>query len=121
MKKNIHAICQKIKASTMVEAVVALTILLVFIFLGMMILTNIDKNRNSDLKLRAHIVSDYFINYTLEEKRYFDEEFNDAGMKLEKKVMDIGSGILEIEINVYNYNDLLLLNKKQIIKTYYSH
>ena len=107
---------KKLKASTLIETVVGMTLLLIFLFLGMMILANTNKKNNSNVLNRAHIVSEYFMNYTISEKRFFDESFNDAGMKLEKVVDDINENAVVIEINVFNADTVLILTKKQIYK-----
>ena len=108
-------IIYKIKASTLIETVVAMTIMLIFILLSMLILTNINKNNNK-IKIRAHIVTDYFLEYTKNESRFFDEEFNDAGMRIEKTIELKNENAIIVNVKAYNADTILILEKKEIVK-----
>jgi len=107
---------KKLKSSTLIETVVAMTILMIFVFLSMMIMANVNKKNNANVKIRAHLVSDYFLQYTLSQKRFIDEDFKDAGMYVEKTIEELNENAILIKIEIFNADTVLVLDKKQIHK-----
>ena len=108
----------KLKSSTVMEVIVALTIISIIIAISFFIIANLNKNNNINLKYRASILIDNQLNTLSREP----EELNDTllintiklvrNSQLDEQYKDLWN----VEIKAFTQFHKLLYQKKAIIK-----
>ena len=112
----------KIKASTLVEAIIAMLIVTIAFSLALMLMLNISKNSNNSLKIKAYILANDIMVKTKSEKLYFDQEFDYGNITIKKTVIEYENNEELFQLNVsafdsrnhklFEQNELLIIEKK---------
>jgi Tfp pilus assembly protein PilV len=108
---------RKIQASTLVEVIVALIIILISFLLAVMVIDENAKQSNSRTLMKAEQCILQLHDKTIQEKRYIDESPVFDNIHLKKTVSDYpGTSELKIlEIQAFDANNKLLLSQREII------
>jgi len=100
----------KIKASSILETLVALTILLVIFGIATTIFVQVSLNSGSEKKLKAEQLLNEFAKSTKDEQSYFDDEVKRGDFILQKKVETFHDNpvVFSIHYLIYDANNKLL-------------
>lgn len=108
----------KISASTLIEAIVAMLIIVIVYGIGIMIFMNVKKSANNGLKLEAILQVENILSQTKKEAKYVDENFDFDNLKIEKKILkyDNASSLNILEIKALSNDNKVLTEHREIIK-----
>ena len=107
----------KLKGTTIVEVLVAMSIILVCSSLATLIYLNILKSQNSSEKLRAFLELKRSREITIKESRYINEEWQEGEfiIKKECKPYQGNSKLIQLRIVVLNETKKELINQSSLI------
>jgi len=108
----------KIKASTLVEALVAMVIILIIYGIGLTIFINVNKSSANRLKIEAYLQLEDIVAKTKKEARYLDETYDLENLKVEKKITkyDNNNSLNVLQIKILSKENKLLAEHREIIK-----
>lgn len=120
MNTNKHLL-KKAKASTLVEAIVAMLIVTIAFSLALVLMLNISKNSNNSLKTKAYILANDVMIQTKSEKSYFDQEFDYGNITIKKTVTEYENNEELFQLNIFAFdsrnhnffeqNELIIIEK----------
>lgn len=108
---------RKIAAATIIETMVAMTILLVLFGMAITLLVQVTLAGNSGKKIKAEqLLSDWAVK-TKQDQQYVDEEITADGFLLKRTVKAAAgeNGLLEIEYSIYEDGKKLLPDRKELV------
>ena len=82
-------IFQKIQASTLIEAIVAMLIVTIIFALAMVLMANISKNSNNSIKTKAYLLTNQIYQQTKAQKSYIDQEYNFENVHIKKTITPV--------------------------------
>ncbi len=108
----------KIKGSTLIEVIVAMTILAISVTATFIIVSNYQHSGSTRLKnvARSHI--ERMVNESIQEKNYLDETIELGYLKLEKKTETYQKqkNLLQISVEAFDRQERRVAYKKILIK-----
>lgn len=109
---------KKIRATTLIEAIIAMLIIVIAYGIGLMIFMNVSKSASSGLKLKATLQLESVLSQTKKDAKYLDEEIETDNLKIEKTVTKYeGNKSLNVlHIRVLSKDNKLLAEHREIIK-----
>jgi hypothetical protein len=107
----------KIQASTLVEVIVALIIILTSFGLAIMSIDNNSKSSNTHDLIQAQQCLLMVKDRTIKEKRFLDEEFDYANIHIIKMLTDYPNSteLKILEIQAFDTNKNMLVSQKELI------
>jgi hypothetical protein len=107
----------KVKASTLIEVVVAMVIMFITFGLGMMIYHNVLKSGINLQNIKADHLSSQIVEETIKARSYFDEEMELQDLLVKKRIgpYQNNSSLLLLEIQVFSKDAKLLAETSQLI------
>lgn len=110
---------KKIQASTLIEVITAMIIIMIIFGIAMMIFTNINTTSNTKLKLFAGMHIDKVYEETIKENSFFDEDYQVESIKIEKKIMPYknNDNIIILQFIAFDNKGKELLNKKELVRS----
>lgn len=108
----------KLKASTLIEALVAMIIIVVIYTIGLTIFINVNKANNNRLKIEAFLQLEDIVANTKKEARYLDETYDLNNMKIEKIITkyDNNNNLNLLQIKVLTKDNKLLAEHREVVK-----
>ncbi len=97
---------KRYKASTLIEVLVAMIIILICAGLGMSAFSNLNKDMNGNLEIRAEVYLDKVANNAKAGKNYTDEVFQFEGIRIEKSFMPYKKEKRLIVMDILAFNGL---------------
>jgi hypothetical protein len=94
---------KRLKASTIVESIVALLVLSISVGMGMMVYLNIMRSTRSEIKREAKVMVDQLVDQTKAKESWIDEEIEGGHFRISKSIVKYKS-----------YNDIYILNVKAV-------
>jgi hypothetical protein len=109
---------KKMKASTLVESLVAMVIITVSMGFALLILSNISGKSNPLLKFKAYTEAQLVINTTRISNYINNEEWLKEGLTVEKFILPYKdyAGLRILEVKIYDNRHKLLIHRKEIIR-----
>ena len=106
----------KLKASTLIEVLVAMVIISISFAIGLAVITNVINSSNQKQKLDAFLLADSVAVQTIKEERYFDENYEFENFNLVKTVHQHqkNNNLEIIQIAVFDKTKKKILTKKWI-------
>ena len=121
VKLIINAISKRIRASTIVESIIAILIVTIAISLALVLIINIGKNSNNSLKTKAYILANDMLVQTKAENEFLDEEFNYGNLIIKRTVNEYEKNEELFQLNIiaydlkntilYEHNELIIIEK----------
>ncbi|NOZ47669.1 MAG: hypothetical protein GXO79_12945 [Chlorobi bacterium] len=107
---------KKLKASTIIETIVAMTIIMISFGIVALLIINNAKN-NSQLKLNAYLLTEDIKAVTKAEKEYNNEEYEFENLLIYKSIEEYEnfSNIKVLHLEVFSINDKLIYDSKELI------
>jgi hypothetical protein len=107
----------KIKASSLIEVVVAMVIMVITFGVGMMIYHNILRSGINLQKVKAEHLLYKVTEKTIESKSFFDEDFIEGALLVRKKVGSYqnNASLLLLELQVFTKEEKLLAESNVLI------
>ena len=111
----------KIKAATLIESVVALTIISIVFAASLITFTSVTQSGNLNQKILAHQFIQAMAAETKTDKKYFEEEISKSDIKFIKTISLINEkGLLKLSIKavdkngiqIEQYNEFLISDEK---------
>ncbi|MCR6641070.1 MAG: hypothetical protein NVV82_19280 [Sporocytophaga sp.] len=108
---------QKIKASSLIEVVVAMVVMVITFGVGMMIYHNILRSGINLQNVKAEMLLSKISEETIRSRSYFDEDINEGELIVRKKVGKYQNNalLLLLEIQVYSKEEKLLAESNNLI------
>ncbi|MBO9702110.1 MAG: hypothetical protein J7604_18015 [Sporocytophaga sp.] len=107
----------KIKASSLIEVVVAMVVMVITFGVGMMIYHNILRSGINLQNVKAEMLLSRIAEETVRSKSYFDEDIKEGELIVRKKVgkYQNSTSLLQLEIQVYSKEEKLLAEGNNLI------
>jgi hypothetical protein len=107
----------KVKASTLVESIIAMLIVTIVFSMALVLMLNISKNSNNSLKTKAYILANDVLVKTKSEKSYFDQEFNYGNILIKKTVAEYENNeeLFFLNISTYDLRNHKLFEQNELI------
>jgi len=107
---------KKLKASTLIETMVAMTIIMISFAVMVLLVINTSRNTNI-LKMNAFLYCEDIKSETLALNKYEDEEYEYGNMHIIKSIYkyDKSHEIQVLEIQAFSKNELLIYETKLLI------
>ena len=108
---------QKLKASTLVEAIIAMLIITVTFSLGLLLMLNISKNSNNSLKTKAYILANDVLVKSKSENLYLDQEYNYGNITIKKAVSEYENNeeLFQLNISAFDSRNYKLFEQNELI------
>ena len=106
----------KIKSSTLIEVVVAMTIITMFIALFYNFIEKSGREINIEQKVIANILINTSINKTLQDSSFFDEQYDYEFISV-KKQASIRNKIIQLDFTAFMTNNKKILEKSILVLT----
>lgn len=107
------------RASTLIEVLVAMVILLICFSIGMASIMQLNNKQNPTVTMKATFILQQYINTTIEKKAYTDEEIENNGFIIRRKINTIGNrqDILCVYFDVYapGMNKVIIEQNKIVV------
>lgn len=109
---------KKIKASTLIESIVAMVIISITMGITFLIITNISAKNNPQLRFKAYIESQQAINNAITSSIIKDDTWRKDGIFVEKRYLEYYNyeDLRVLEIKVFNNAGKLLVLRRTIIR-----
>lgn len=109
---------KKIQASTLVETIVAMVIITVIFSIALLIIANIAGRKNPQLRFKAYSEAQNTINNSLSTADFEDEEWQEDGLFIEKRILRYKeyNDLRILDVSIYDNKNRLLVEKKELIK-----
>ena len=107
----------KLRASTLIESIVAMVIITLLFGISFSILTSIAGRNNSQIKLKASFEAQRVISLCKSQHDFEDHEWKFEGLAVEKVIKSYHEykDLRLIEVNVFNNDGKLLLRRHELI------
>lgn len=109
---------KKIAASTLIEVLIAMVIVIVIYGIAMMIFLNVQKSSNTALKTLALLELEKVVIETKKKFTFIDEEYKTENLEIKKKisVYQKCSELRELSFEVFDLSGKLIIERKELIK-----
>ena len=109
---------RKIKASTIIESIVAMVIITLVLGVALSVLSFVSGRNNPQIRFKAFAEAQRALNNCQNKAGLVDQEWNSEGLRIEKTVGQYREypGIRLIEIKVYNNSGRLMIQRKELIQ-----
>lgn len=117
---NKNSILKRIIASTLVEVIIAMVVLMVVFGITLQIFMNIEGYNGNREKLYAYMLTNTLLNKTTLDESFEDMEFEKGHLIIQQSIdyIDSENGIIQIEIIAKNrHTNHTLITRKEIINT----
>ena len=110
-------IYRRLLGTTLIETLIAMTILIVITVIGFMIFTQVIFQNLSNQKLKASLILKVYADSTLTHSQYFDDTWQNDDISLIRKVEtnDAYSGIIQLHFTAFNRSGNLLSEEKKLV------
>jgi hypothetical protein len=107
----------KLKAATILESMVAMTIIVVCLGIGTMIFVNILNNDRDRLSLKATLLLNNESLKTKKEKFFIDGEEKEEGFTIKKTFVKYSEteNLLQMSLKAFDENGKLIIERKELI------
>lgn len=108
---------RKLQASTLVEVIVAMLIILICFGLALTAIDSNSKSINTKVLILAHQTVLKEKQLTIKEKRYLDEEFTVGNLRIQKTILEYPASaeLKELQIQAFDVDGNLLLSNRELI------
>lgn len=108
---------RKLNASSLLETIVALMVVMLVFGIAMTIYVNVMRNSSSLAEVKASLRLDVLAKETKEKKAFFDENFEEEQVDFEKRVTKYQNkeGLLLLELEARDKTNRILAERKEII------
>lgn len=108
---------KKLKAGTILETMVALTIVMISFGIALMIFNNVNKSNSNFLKIKASIMLNEAAKNATQEKLYIDNSFEQDGISITQKIenFDNLSDIKLLYLEARNKEGKVIAERKELI------
>lgn len=110
---------KRLPAASIVETIVALTIILVLFGISTTVLVQTGMYSPSVQKLRAGQLMNQILVDTKEERRFFDEEINEKDLKARKQVVayEGKNNLVKVTVIILDLHDSTIVTVNRIMRT----
>lgn len=107
----------KLKASTLVETIVAMLLVTIAFSMAMVLMLKISKNSNNSLKTKAYILANDVIVKTKTEKLYIDQEFNYGNIIIKKTVTEYENNekLFQLKVSAFDSRNHKLFEQNELL------
>jgi Tfp pilus assembly protein PilE len=111
---------KKIQASTLIEVLIALTIISISVGISMMIHTNVMYSNRNSMKMKAVLLMNEISIETLKTKNFYDEEINSDIMVITKKIEPFKhiEFLYEMSMEARDKQGIKLAERKELVLDY---
>jgi Tfp pilus assembly protein PilV len=108
-----------LKGTTLLEALIAMVMLLICILVSAGVINNLLQSSSSADKLKAEVLLNKWMNETIEQSNFMDEESGTNNFRLTKKVLRLQEydDIISVQLTATNEEGRKVGEKKMLIKT----
>lgn len=108
----------KYKASSLIEVLVAMIIILICAGLGMTAISNLSRDMNGNVDMEGEVYLNKIVNDTKTDKDYTDKTFEFTGIRVERSILPCKKEkrLKILHIVVYNTVNRKVAEVKEIIK-----
>lgn len=109
----------KIKASSLIEALIALVILIIITAFIMLIMSNVNNRSNVGLKTRAFNEVNNIFNQSIQEKDYTERDFDFKNFKVSCNTnkYDGSDKLIVFKVTAFYSNGKQLLSKQRLVRS----
>lgn len=113
----IHTKIQKLKASTLVETIVAMLIVTIAFSLALLLMVNIGKNSNNSLKTKAYFLTNNIFVQTKAENTFVDQEYTYGNIFIKKtvKAYENNDELFQLNISAYDKQNHKLFEQNELV------
>ena len=106
-----------LKASTLIETIVAMLIITIIFSLAFVMVLNIGKNANNIIRTKAYIMANAIWQETEQEKAYFDQKFIFRNITIKRNVIEeqSNSEIIQVNLSVFDKKGFKLFEKNRLL------
>jgi len=118
---RINSKIKKVRASTLVETIVAMLIITFVFSIGFLIIMNLSKNSNNSLKTKAYFLTNEILVSTKSKKQFFDQDFDFGNITIKRTVSEYQNNEELYQLNLkaldlnnhklFEQNELLIIEK----------
>ena len=110
-------IFNRLKASTLIEAIISMLIVTIAFSFALVLILNISKNSNNSLKTKAYILANDVLVQTKAENEFLDEEFNHGNIVIKRSVTEYGENeeLFQLNIAAYDLQNRILYEQNELI------
>lgn len=110
-------IISKVKASTLVETIIAMLIVTIAFSLALLLMLNISKNSNNSLKTKAYILANNVMVQTKAERSYLDQDYNYGNIIIKKTVSEYEKNeeLFQLNVSAYDSRNHKLFEQNELI------
>jgi prepilin-type N-terminal cleavage/methylation domain-containing protein len=107
----------KFQGSTLIEVLVAMIIIVICLGIATIIILNISKSGNTQLKLFAEQYAQKVLEQSKLNHEYLDDSYEREGIIIEKQVKTYKDldGLFELTVTVFSSNMKQLVQKKELV------
>ena len=107
----------KIKASILVETIVAMLLITISFTMAFMVILNVSKNSNNSLKTKAYILSNDVLVKTKSEKQYFDQDFVFGNITVKRTITEYENNeeLFQLNLSTFDYRNHKLFEQNELI------
>ena len=108
---------RKVKASSLLETIVAMVILLTVFSISIVIIQNVIRTASVGARTNAYFVLEEELFETIKAKKYFNEEIDHEQFKVSREVFDsvLSDSLLVIELKASDAEGLVLTSLKETV------
>lgn len=108
---------KKLKASTLVETIVAMLIVTIAFSLALLLMVNISKNSNNSLKTKAYFLTNNIWVQTKAEHTFIDQEYTYGNILIKKTVTEYENNeeLFQLNISVYDKQNHKLFEQNELL------
>jgi len=108
----------KIKASTLIETLIAMVILIIVSGIATMTFINIAHSGSNTLRIEAMIQTQNALAETIKNNTFFDEDYSEGSIMIKKRITNYSSGknLKILEMNAYSLEGRFMYERKEIIR-----
>jgi len=107
----------KVRASTLVETIVAMLIITIVFSMAFLIFLNISKNSNNAIKTKAYFLASDILVKTISEKQYFDSDYNFGNVIIKRIVTEYHKNdeLFQLNITAFDFKNHKLFEQNKLI------
>ena len=107
----------KLKASTLIETIVAMLIITIIFSLAFSIILGIGKNANNMTRTKAYVLVGTIWQETQAQKAYFDKDFSFRTITIKRSVIetDLNPELITLKVSAFNSRGKKLFEKNELI------
>ena len=108
---------RKLKASTLVETIIAMLIVTIAFSLALLLMINISRSSNNSLKTKAYFLANNILVQTKAEKTYLDQEFNFGNVVIKKTVTEYENNeeLFQLNVSAYDKQNHKLFEQNELV------